>query len=625
VIRRESLPLLIVVELRRRYHFARSRRPGFKPIGDFAKQSWKNMTIEEILQALSHKDNKFPREALEQATAQKEAITPHLLGILEWVADDPDEVLDQDDSSYYYALYLLAQFRETRAYPLVARIASLPPETVDALLGDTICEGLPKILASVCGGDTSLITRLAENTEAEKYTRGSALYALLALTVSGDKTRDEVMSYYASLFDATLKEEPSEGRENVLTTLAHCATELCPEELYDRIKEAFENDLIEEFIIDLKEVDEKMAEGKAAVLPRLRKDSHYHLVESAIKEMEWWAWYHESDDGEDEEDEFDDARELSVEEIMGIFSYDDRMFPQHALRQAVEKKDEIIPHLLKALERAAADPEDVIESEDDSYIYAMFLLAQFRENRAYPLIVKLASHSTELVDELLGDIPTEDLANILASVSLGDTSLMVELAANKEAEEFTRAAAIRSWLALVVSGERSREEAMAYFKSLFEGGLEDRNEVVWSELVDAANDLFPEEVCDHIRKAYDDGLVDENIVDPEWTDEQLEIGKDEVLAELPEWNHLVEDVTIEMRSWFENREYGDEWDEDEGWDEEDEWDEDEDDEDWNRRRLSALNGMNFAPIQPHIAPEKVGRNDPCPCGSGKKYKKCCGA
>jgi hypothetical protein len=22
---------------------------------------------------------------------------------------------------------------------------------------------------------------------------------------------------------------------------------------------------------------------------------------------------------------------------------------------------------------------------------------------------------------------------------------------------------------------------------------------------------------------------------------------------------------------------------------------------------------------------KTGRNDPCPCGSGKKYKKCCGA
>lgn len=30
------------------------------------------------------------------------------------------------------------------------------------------------------------------------------------------------------------------------------------------------------------------------------------------------------------------------------------------------------------------------------------------------------------------------------------------------------------------------------------------------------------------------------------------------------------------------------------------------------------------PPQPYLAPPKVGRNEPCPCGSGKKYKKCCG-
>ena len=28
---------------------------------------------------------------------------------------------------------------------------------------------------------------------------------------------------------------------------------------------------------------------------------------------------------------------------------------------------------------------------------------------------------------------------------------------------------------------------------------------------------------------------------------------------------------------------------------------------------------------PYVAPAKVGRNELCPCGSGKKYKKCCGA
>ncbi len=30
------------------------------------------------------------------------------------------------------------------------------------------------------------------------------------------------------------------------------------------------------------------------------------------------------------------------------------------------------------------------------------------------------------------------------------------------------------------------------------------------------------------------------------------------------------------------------------------------------------------PVEQAKAEHAVGRNDPCPCGSGKKYKKCCG-
>lgn len=30
------------------------------------------------------------------------------------------------------------------------------------------------------------------------------------------------------------------------------------------------------------------------------------------------------------------------------------------------------------------------------------------------------------------------------------------------------------------------------------------------------------------------------------------------------------------------------------------------------------------PPKPKAVEKKVGRNEPCPCGSGKKYKKCCG-
>lgn len=39
-------------------------------------------------------------------------------------------------------------------------------------------------------------------------------------------------------------------------------------------------------------------------------------------------------------------------------------------------------------------------------------------------------------------------------------------------------------------------------------------------------------------------------------------------------------------------------------------------------RVATNNETNSAPIK--ATANKVGRNDPCPCGSGKKYKKCCG-
>ncbi|MBA9083855.1 hypothetical protein FHR92_000298 [Fontibacillus solani] len=41
--------------------------------------------------------------------------------------------------------------------------------------------------------------------------------------------------------------------------------------------------------------------------------------------------------------------------------------------------------------------------------------------------------------------------------------------------------------------------------------------------------------------------------------------------------------------------------------------------------LTNTNRFGLPSSVPYVASEKVGRNDPCPCGSGKKYKKCCGA
>jgi preprotein translocase subunit SecA len=58
---------------------------------------------------------------------------------------------------------------------------------------------------------------------------------------------------------------------------------------------------------------------------------------------------------------------------------------------------------------------------------------------------------------------------------------------------------------------------------------------------------------------------------------------------------------------------------------------DEIEEAFQRRKRRELEQARMAgsgdqqPVQQIVRGEKIGRNDPCPCGSGKKYKKCCGA
>jgi uncharacterized protein YecA (UPF0149 family) len=45
-----------------------------------------------------------------------------------------------------------------------------------------------------------------------------------------------------------------------------------------------------------------------------------------------------------------------------------------------------------------------------------------------------------------------------------------------------------------------------------------------------------------------------------------------------------------------------------------------------RTAYRAMHGLPAAaPRGSALRPGKIGRNDPCPCGSGRKYKKCCGA
>ena len=97
------------------------------------------MEIIDILQQFERATGSFARTAVEAAVARREEITPELLRVLEDTVNRAAELdVEGGYMAHLYAMFLLAQFRETRAYPLVVRFASLPGELLYSLCGDFI-------------------------------------------------------------------------------------------------------------------------------------------------------------------------------------------------------------------------------------------------------------------------------------------------------------------------------------------------------------------------------------------------------------------------------------------------------------------------------------------------------
>jgi hypothetical protein len=280
----------------------------------------------------------------------------------------------------------------------------------------------------------------------------------------------------------------------------------------------------------------------------------------------------------------DSAEATDVQEILKALEFYDGTFPRKALEDAVRHREQIIPDLLRIIEQTKEKAEkSEVHPDYMAHLYAMFLLAQFREQRAYPLIVDFFQLPGEITYDLTGDMVTEDLGQILASVSCGDISLITELIENEKVDEYVRTAALEALLTLVTCGEKSRDEIMVYYKNLFQGKLERKPSHVWAGLIFCSNRLYPEDVIEDIKKAYDEELVDTSFISLNSVERTLSYEKEEILDGLSKSRYkLVGDVIRKMERWA-----------------------------CFQKNVPTVNKK-----------KKPGRNDPCWCGSGKKYKKC---
>ena len=255
------------------------------------------MELAEIIASLENYTGKFPRQALSEAISQREAITPLLLATLEKWKDNLEELLELPDYFLHiYALFLLAQFKETQAYPLIIEFFSAPGDISLDVTGDVVTEDLGRILANVSDGNIEPLKPLIENPQANEYVRSAALGALMVLVAQGVIAREQVIEYFSELFRERLEKELlSETEPNYIwTVLVSNSARLYPLELKPYIDQAFESELVDLFFVNPKDIDYYLQLGQDATLNQLRNDSHYSLIEDTISEMEWWACFQET-------------------------------------------------------------------------------------------------------------------------------------------------------------------------------------------------------------------------------------------------------------------------------------------------------------------------------------------
>lgn len=293
---------------------------------------------------------------------------------------------------------------------------------------------------------------------------------------------------------------------------------------------------------------------------------------------------------------------MEIKEIIAALEVNTGKFPREALAEAISQKDAIIPELFKFIEFAKINAERIEKNEIDrmGHIYAFFLLAQFRERSAFaPIVDFFTSIPSETVFDITGDVITEDLGRILASVYDGDIAPVKKIIEDENIDEYIRSACLECLTTLVAVGIKTREEIVSYYTRLFHGGLKWEDSPIWDHLVCASADLHPEELYGDICKAYKEGLVSDCYISLKGVDIRKSKTIDAVLADLRN-NHshtLIADTIKEMEWWacFKNK----------------------------SKPSREISERPILPVEKRNSP-KIGRNDPCSCGSEKKYKKCCG-
>ena len=103
---------------------------------------------------------------------------------------------------------------------------------------------------------------------------------------------------------------------------------------------------------------------------------------------------------------------------------------------------------------------------------------------------------------------------------------------NREANDYCKVSACNALAYAVLEGYISKESVVEFFGTLFTGEEADEVSDFWGLLAITVHSLYPEEIMDVIKQAYDNELINPGMIHYSDFEKALEFGKDKCLERL---------------------------------------------------------------------------------------------
>ncbi len=279
--------------------------------------------------------------------------------------------------------------------------------------------------------------------------------------------------------------------------------------------------------------------------------------------------------------------------------------PRKALRAAAERRAQMVPLFLAQIEEYLAAPAGQRAKTPRALFFIFHLLGEWREKTAYRPLARLLQSPPEELDLVLGDGITATSHRVMAAVCDGDPQPLFDIVLDVEADEYARARMCETLAMLVLRRALPREDVARFLRDGFMNIRPQAPCFVWHGWQSAIAMIGLVEFTSLVKKAFDGGFIDRGWMNFGHFEEDMrkavESGGELGLSDDEEFS-LFGNTVEELSSWH-------------GFSQKRDADQD--------RQRQALEEQVHA-RQPASNPlRSVGRNDPCPCGSGRKFKKCC--